>query len=95
KKLTRWVIAYWATCFIVVSKHKNRSHLMQNAESIKNALKSRLLDRVESRCEYLKHAEFLVVIGIKINNRTLFVKQRGKFASFGNKTASIFSSHFS
>jgi len=46
---------------------------MQNAESIKNALKSRLLDMVESRGEYLKYAEFLAVIGIKINNRTLLL----------------------
>jgi hypothetical protein len=45
-----------------------------SADSIKSPIKSRLLDMIESRREFIKHSNFLSSLGITIKwKSTLFV----------------------
>ncbi|GAB6142550.1 hypothetical protein JCM14076_32800 [Methylosoma difficile] len=42
--------------------------MIPNAESLEKTLKSRLIDAVESRCELMKSASYLKILGVDIGN---------------------------
>ena len=45
------------------------------ADSIKSTIKSRLLEMLESRREFLSHRSFLETLGVKIKNDRLYLSE--------------------
>ena len=45
------------------------------ADSIKSTIKSRLLEMLDSRREFLNHSSFLETLGVKIKNDRLYLSE--------------------